>query len=301
MNYYQTPEFLNSTAERNSNNHPNTILPYLAYNDYEQEMIKYFTACANDKYELDHIIYCCHIQQRQDESNDDINDPPVNDDSNDENESSPSPAIIDEVIDESTNESPLSPGMNATINVSPLPPLTQPTTDPQTPSIHFIMTHLESIASKTEQLDSFLEYIEEKYGIDLTQPFDDLPFDVIDEILTFLNYDPDEKDDEPLDFNMFQCERIIISRELITSFQNHLNSFVFNVKTLQHLDNMNGITDSRTDDSYYAFQTLFKPSITTLVQLYKHSIKHYKRVLSESMDYYITQDSFDFEYSDHDW
>ena len=57
MNYYQTAEYIFSTAKQNANGKPNTLLPLRSYNDYEQQVREAFTKCIEHKRELDYIVY----------------------------------------------------------------------------------------------------------------------------------------------------------------------------------------------------------------------------------------------------
>ena len=305
MNYYQTPEYLARSAEQNINHKPNTLLPHLAYNDYEAETLSVFDKCLNDKHVLNDILLST-LEQAHSSTDEDFTDSDTESSSSDQSE----PHIfIPSAIEQEAQasfEALNSIASQTGPSIEPLPSMedSQPAPEQPNTTLHLLMTHLESVANAREDIDEFLDHIKSRYDIDLTEPFDDLPFPVIDEILAYIDYDPDKSEEEEedfFDFNMFQLPHVIIPREHITEFQNHFNSFVFNIKTLQHLDEMNGITNDRTDDAYYAFQNLFKPALYPLLKLYKHVIHRFGHVLSASMDYYITQDSFDFEYSDHDW
>ena len=305
MNYYQTPSYIASTASYNPNNKPNTLLSYLAYNDYEQQVKDTFINCLNSKQSLNEILYSAieHIHSSEDEDymitsqNSSSFDSEGNPCSSCEEETSCSDIEEEVVSSLELLESQVGP------SVEPLPPLfsTEPesstdlsldqSADPDSstanPIIQLLFSHLEAEGVNRDDFNDFISYIEYTYDIDLTQPLDDLPFPVIDEILTYIDYDPDDDDDF---FDCSDVSDIIIPRAQVTEFQNSFNSFTFNVKMLQHLDSMNCITNDRTDDSYYTFQTVFKPSLYPLLKLYHHDINKFQLILSNTMNYYISHD-----------
>ena len=172
--------------------------------------------------------------------------------------------------------------------------------------LDLLFSHLENESNSREDFDDFLSYIQTTYDVDLTTEPDDLPFPVIDEILTYLDYDPGDEDgtsddpDEYFDIPFDQLGNLIIPRVQMVDFQNNFNAFTYNVKLLHHLDDMNCITNDRTDDAYYTFQRVFKPTIYPLLKLYRRAVERFQLILHISIDHYMTHDLFDFEYSDHD-
>lgn len=272
MNYY------NSQALIAPNGKPYTILPLEAFNDYQQEFISTFNECSEARDRINFII---------------------NLSTHDETYPSTSSDNSETSSDESTNVEPAQ-----SLTSEPLPSLESNEPDH---SLELLMTHLHNVSTVIDNYDEFIEHIRNTYGVDLTTPFYDLPFPVIDEILTFLDYDPDEST-QTMDeaFNTFQKPNIIIKRELMTDFQNQFNRFTFNLKMLKHLDSMNGITNERTDDEYNGFQCVFKPSQQSLIELYTTAQREYERILNTSLKHYhiidvLAQINWDAEYSDHDW
>ena len=298
MNYYQTSSYIASTASYNPNHKPNTLLPYLAYNDYEQQVKETFINCINSKQSLNEILYST-IEQIHSSEDEDYMIASQSSGSFD-SEGNPCSSCEEEEISCSDIEEEVVSSLELLVSqpgpsIAPLPPLapfdsdtaTGHDTDAANPVIQLLFSHLEAESTDRDDFNDFISYIESTYDIDLAQPLDDLPFPVIDEILTYIDYDPDDDDDL---FDCSDCSDIIIPRAQVTEFQNSFNSFTFNVKMLQHLDSMNCITNDRTDDAYYTFQTIFKPSLYPLLKLYHHDINKFQLILSNTMNYYISQD-----------
>lgn len=275
------------------------ILPFHAYNEYEQQFKETFNDVVECKKYLDSFIRQELMQQPETvETVDNLSNETV------------------ETVDNNINN----------ISTQPLPLLdfdhaNKP--DESNPSVRIalLMKQLHDVAEMRDDINQFILYLSEKYGIDLNEPVHDLPFEVIDEILTYIDYDPDIDGDIDLNSlvtsscsnenneNEDEDDQLIIPTEHIRDFQNILNRFNFGIKTLKHLNKLNAITNERVDEDYYKFQNIFKPMITSLIKLYKINYHDYSVILQESIEYHekkrqeqiMKSIDWDFEYSDHDW
>ena len=252
-------------AQFTSNGKPFTLLPFEAYNQYEQEYKETFAETVNLKQYLDSVIYSSTM-------NDDTETTDIStDDASDDTEIT-------------SNNGPSTSPLPATFNDTPTNPNMR---------IQLMMEQLQHEANTREDIEEFVKYIKQFYNIDLNEPHSDLPFEVIDEILTYLDYDPDKQE---IDFETMlthegtdTADQIIIPIYQIKDFQNALNKFRLNIKTLKHLDSMNCITNDRCDRSYYKFQNILRPMIASLIKLYKINLNDFIVILRDSMNYHEQQ------------
>lgn len=279
-NYYNTTIFSQSTDNP-------TLLPFGAYMEYEQQFKQTFMETTELKHRLDKIIF------------DSINVEPSLTDEEANLLSSVQVSLEPSPI-QSDDETPNQP------SIEPLPfssPPPEPVDEVQT-----AIDKLRNIADTRDDIEEFIQYLSERYNIDLNEPVDDLPFEVIDEIMTYIDYDPDT--DPEFNIDIFHSDsdpedQIIIPAERLNEFQSLLSQFIEHVQRLKRLYDINGITDSRYDTMYQKFQQLFKPTVEPLIRLYHHTIKDYQSVVSDSLNYHqqhaIDDIDFDFEYDDYDY
>lgn len=279
-NYYNTTIFNQSTDNP-------TLLPFGAYMEYEQQFKQTFMETTELKHRLDKIIF------------DSINVEPSLTDEEANLLSSVQVSLEPSPI-QSDDETPNQP------SIEPLPfssPPPEPVDEVQT-----AIDKLRNIADTRDDIEEFIQYLSERYNIDLNEPVDDLPFEVIDEIMTYIDYDPDT--DSEFNIDIFHSDsdpedQIIIPAERLNEFQSLLSQFIEHVQRLKRLYDINGITDSRYDTMYQKFQQLFKPTVEPLIRLYHHTIKDYQSVVSDSLNYHqqhaIDDIDFDFEYDDYDY
>ena len=279
-NYYNTTIFNQSTDNP-------TLLPFGAYMEYEQQFKQTFMETTELKHRLDKIIF------------DSINVEPSLTDEEANLLSSVQVSLEPSPI-QSDDETPNQP------SIEPLPfssPPPEPVDEVQT-----AIDKLRNIADTRDDIEEFIQYLSERYNIDLNEPVDDLPFEVIDEIMTYIDYDPDT--DSEFNIDIFHSDsdpedQIIIPAERLNEFQSLLSQFIEHVQRLKRLYDINGITDSRYDTMYQKFQQLYKPTVEPLIRLYHHTIKDYQSVVSDSLNYHqqhaIDDIDFDFEYDDYDY
>lgn len=264
MNYYNSASFNNQMSELTLNHRPLTILPYSAYNEYEQQFKETFASTVELKKYIDSIVFASIDTTEEEEETNDQPDQPV------QSEQQPAPST-------GPSTSPL-PGFEPSEDEEPNPEL----------RMQLLLQQLQQTAEIRSDLDDFLQYISSVYHIDLTEPISDLPFEVIDEILTYIDYDPDVHGDLDMS-SMFDTESsdssdtLIIPINQIVEFQNALNQFRFNVKTLKHLELLNAVTNDRCDLAYQRFQQIFKPTIFSLIKLYKTNLHDYTDLLRSSI------------------
>lgn len=287
MNYYNTFA-INFAANPEDNVYPPTLLPFTAYNDYQDEFIQTFSSTVEIKHKLDSIVF----------SSIDINEYSTNNSSRvsaieSENEIL-TPLTSTNASDDETNQP-------TTINEAPLPLLSDDETSNQNnPNQEFqtALDKLKEVANLRDDIEAFIQYLSDKYNIDPNEELDDLPWEVIDEIMAYINYDPDK--DDNINFDILSSssssdDTIIIPEEQIDSFRDLIHSLDDSVKRLSILYRINGITDKRIDDGYHRFQSIFKPTVEPLIRLYKHNIRDYKNILDDSINYYIEQSSNECE------
>ena len=258
------------------------LLPFHAYNEYETEYREAFQTCSDAINTIQSIINEYTNENNNTNTN---SESPLIDNSNND----------DDIINEVGNNE------NNFVNTEPLP-LPEFNNEPKPSPLQLLLFHLQLMSEIRPDLDDFLTYIKDVYNVDLTQYNEDLPFEVIDEILSYVDYDPDETD-SPLDFNMFNDERIILNREDCFTFQRLINTLRLKVKELSHLHKMNVMTNDRNDEYYLQFQQMVKPVVSMLLQIYKSNILRYERILQRSIQYHIITDeenNSDMYYSDHD-
>jgi len=267
MNYYQTAAFNKLSAQMTANGKPLTILPFGVYNEYEQQFKETFIEITKDKKYLDSIIYESIYNNEALSNESTSNEESINSNEESINEEQP--------INDAPSIEPL-PGFEPDENVEPNPGI----------RLQMLMKQLHDIAEIRDDIDQFIMYLSERYNINLNEPLNDLPFEVIDEILTYIDYDPDRDGEIELNTSESSDDEIIIPVDKICEFQNTLNRFRFNIKTMKHLDKLNGITDERIDDEYYKFQSIFKPMIASLIILYKTNYRDYLTILRDSINYH---------------
>lgn len=293
MNYYNSTA-INQLAS--DNEYTPTLLPLTAYNDYQEEFLQTFSSTIDVKHQLDSIVFSSI--------------------STEEPNSIPSPLLSAEqeiltplTSDDETNNANLSFQPNET----PLPLLEPPSSPIENESTKFktAIDKLKEVANLRDDISDFIQYLSEKYNIPLDQEIDDLPFEVIDEIMAYIDYDPDI--DGELEFDVFHRlntdsdsdDEIIIPESELDRFDNLIQQLSKNVKRLKSLYRINGINDQRNDIQYHHFQQLFKPTIDTLIRLYRHNIKDYDDILTSSRSYHNNQKlssiDWDAQYSDYDY
>lgn len=286
MNYYNNP-FFNEIAADDNGNVP-TLLPYTAYNDYEDEYKQLFTETIDIKHRLDEIVFNSvdvstepetdELEQVAYESIDDMDDN-ANDNTNDNADTFPEG-----------------------INTSHLEfEFTQPEPDEQQEFLTAVQK-LEQVADTRDDIHEFIEYLCEKYDINPEEQLDDLPFPVIDEIMAYIDYDPDTSPE--LDLTAYfttNDDQIIIPPEHTQTFSNLLEDFKERANRLEQLQRINGINDSRYDSTYHKFQQIFKPTLEPLIRLYKHYIRDYQSILNDSLRESLNSIDWDNEYDDYDY
>ena len=292
-NYYNTNIF-----KQFNDSNSLTLLPYSAYMEYEHQFKQTFAETTNLKKSLNNIIYASI-----DSDTDTDTTANANSDNSVESELLSS-------IESSLNPSPAqSDSEQLSVASSPLPTNTDDSNTDEPNELLTAIDKLRNIADTRDDIDDFILYLSERYNIDLNEPIDDLPFEVIDEIMTYIDYDPDNDIDI---FDQFDSsidsdvdDQIIIPPERLDEFRSLLSQFTDHVNALSRLYKINGITDSRYDEAYNRFQYLFKPTVEPLIRLYKHTIRDYDEILTDSVkthqDQLTSTIDFDFEYDDYDY
>lgn len=300
-NYYNTSIF-NSTLRKGNDDDEReidtpTLLSYSAYMEYEHQFKQTFTETIELKKLLDSIVFSSIETDNETEAHSDEQQLV----SVAETSLEPSPIQSDDEIEFSPSTS---------ISALPLPlPDEEPAIDPETSELQTALDKLKSVADTRDDINEFILYLCERYNIDPNEQLNDLPFEVIDEIMTYIDYDPDNDGEFNFGFGTSNSnsssDQLIIPANRIDEFRSLLSQFAEHVNRLSRLYRINGITDSRYDSLYHKFQQLFKPTVEPLIRLYKHAIRDYDEILSDSVRYHqsnlASNIDFDFEYDDYDY